>query len=195
MGLTVKYKLKKTWSFKITPYLYTRKWYQGNRPPVDRNKFCLRLLLLFPSCSGFPFPCLPLPNYIYRHVQVAGCEPGQVSWAGAALGTHWGPWGPPVWPQTVPPPARPCPVALPEPTAPPLFLGPAPERDTQNLFAGVWMCWSKWRNLMNDFFSQARAVCFYSPYKKIGNKLNKPSHTQSSHIFFIPGILSQLTLF
>lgn len=48
---------------------------------------------------------------------------------------------------------------------------------------------------MNDFFSQVRAVCFYSPYKKIGNKLNKPSHTQSSHIFFIPGILSQLTLF
>lgn len=54
MGLTVKYKLKKTWSFKITPYLYTRKWYQGNRPPVDRNKFCLGLLLLSHSCSGSP---------------------------------------------------------------------------------------------------------------------------------------------
>lgn len=48
MGLTVKYKLKETWSFKITPYLYTRKWYQGNRPPVDRNKFHLGFLLHTP---------------------------------------------------------------------------------------------------------------------------------------------------
>lgn len=68
--------------------------------------------------------------------------------------------------------------------APPVFLGRAPKRDTRNLFACVWMCWSKRRNLMNDFFSQVRAVWFYSPYKKVGNKLNKPSHTQSSHIFF-----------
>lgn len=195
MGLTVKYKLKKTWSFKITPYLYTRKWYQGNRPPVDRNKFCLRLLLLFPSCSGFPFlfpsllflcPITFIATSQWLHVNLAK-SPGQ--WQ------LWGPWGPPVWLQTLPLPTCPCPVALLEPTAPPLFLGPAPERDTQNLFAHVWLCWSKWRNLMNDFFSQARAVCFYSPYKKIGNKLNKPSHTQPSHIFFIPGILSQLTLF
>lgn len=36
---------------------------------------------------------------------------------------------------------------------------------------------------MNDFFSQVRAVCFYSPYKKRGNKLNKPSHTRSSQSF------------
>lgn len=41
MGLTVKYKLKETWSLKITPYLCTRKWYQGNRPGVDGNAFGL----------------------------------------------------------------------------------------------------------------------------------------------------------
>lgn len=48
MGLTVKYKLKKTWSFKITSYLYTRKWYQENRPPAVKDK--LSLWLNFPLC-------------------------------------------------------------------------------------------------------------------------------------------------
>lgn len=141
MGLTVKYKLKKTWSFKITPYLYTRKWYQGNRPPVDRNKFCLRLLLLSHSCSGSPVRSL-----IQLH-----SEP--------LLGGTGAGW--------VPSPAAPWPH--------PLGRGHA-------AFAAGRA--EQARDLMNDFFSWARAVCFYSPYKKIGNKLNKPSHTRSSLFFF-----------
>lgn len=85
MGLTVKYKLKKTWSFKITPYLYTRKWYQGNRPPVDRNKFCLRLLLLLPSCLGFPFPSIPPLIQLRLSLLLLGLD---VDPAGHASGMH-----------------------------------------------------------------------------------------------------------